>query len=302
MSRPTLFAYPTASGAATTLNLITSQQVVNLLGTGNTVTWGANLYPGTDQGSINGALFRFGSLGTTVGNLDVFLRLSKGGVERGYNTSARPLVFDESSSGTHALRLYEIPVVRVGDVDYFQFKLDISEPNNSRDRYLSLDELRIYTHPVEPSVPPSSPASLGTLRYDLDAGNVLNRVLLDGNRTPVSGASSMEMLVPVSDFHGLNSSEHVFLYALLGELGQSTTDVNPPAGPNNASGWGSGGGAEDWGVITQASNAGGFYFPPDTVIPEPRTAVWVTTLGLLGLGAIVRRRAGAATSSSGPVA
>lgn len=183
-------------------------------------------------------------------------------------------------------------MLTVGGVDFFQFKLNVAEPGSSRFRYLSLDEVRIYTNPTEPSAPPTDPTTLGTLRYDLDAGNALNRVLLDGNRSPGPGASSMEMLVPVSGFHGLNSSHHVFLYALFGELGQSTTDVNPPEGNNNASGWGAHGGAEDWGVVTQASNPDGFYFPPNTIIPEPPWTALVTGLGLLGLGFVVRRWTG----------
>jgi hypothetical protein len=239
------------------------------------LTWGG------DSGEINEALFRFGDLGSGTGNFYPFLRINGTAVERGYNTSTRPLALDEDASWTKKLQLHQVPYLWHGGKRYFQFNLDINEPNN-KNRYLSLDQVKIYTHPTEPTTPPANPDLLGTLRYDMDVGNALNRVLLDGNRTPGSGNSDMEMLIPVDAFLGANTDFFIFLYSVFGELGSSNVT------PGGSGAWANNSGFEEWAIYDKADNPTGvFFFPPGTTItevPEPGHWVLLTGLGLLGVG------------------
>ena len=96
-------------------------------------------------GSVNGALFRqYNSHGAHNSTVQSFLRLDDGGSERGYNTDARPLQFDESRNPrfTHSIRVNDIPLVTIGGVQYRELVLDVNEPG-SRSR-ISLDELQLF--------------------------------------------------------------------------------------------------------------------------------------------------------------
>lgn len=256
-----------------------AQTVVNLLGTGNNVTYGSNTYPGADSGEINEAIFRLGAQGAGTGLFYPFLRLNGTAVERGYNTSSRPLVFDEDASWTKKLQLYQVPYLWQGGKRYFVFNLDVNEPNNIN-RYLSLDQVKIYTHPTEPATPPTNPDFLGTLRYEMDAGNTQNRVLLNGNYSSGSGSSDMEMLVPVDLFGGANTDVFVFLYSVFGELGA----VN--VSPGGTGSWANHSGFEEWAVYTAPPPPGIFFFPPGyeiSVVPEPREWSFLIGMGLVGV-------------------
>ena len=78
--------------------------------------------------------------------IDTFVRIrgDVGGSQQGYNTSDRPLQFDErpGRQNTHALRLGQVPVVTVGGVAYREFLLDINQKSSSSK--LSLDEVRVF--------------------------------------------------------------------------------------------------------------------------------------------------------------
>ena len=62
----------------------------------------------------------------------------------GYNTSERPLQFDENSSPTftHDLALSTVPIVTIGGVEYREFLLDINQTSNNP--LLSLHELQVF--------------------------------------------------------------------------------------------------------------------------------------------------------------
>src|SRR5262245_22268992 len=69
------------------------------------------------SGFINGALFRdITTSPTGSGRIHSFVRVQATGQEQGYNTSYRPLEFDENSSPrfTTDLKLNEVPVVNIG--------------------------------------------------------------------------------------------------------------------------------------------------------------------------------------------
>src|SRR4029453_16175065 len=67
---------------------------------------------------------------TGSGVIDSFVRVSTNETtEQGYNTSARPLEFDENTSATftHDLPLSIVPIVTLGGVEYREFLLDINQ-------------------------------------------------------------------------------------------------------------------------------------------------------------------------------
>lgn len=83
-----------------------------------------------------------------TGLFESFVRIQKDGVEQGYNTSGRPLQFDENSSPTftHDLPLNAVPIVTVDGKTYREFRLDINQNNSTpASALLSLDRVRLFT-------------------------------------------------------------------------------------------------------------------------------------------------------------
>jgi hypothetical protein len=100
-------------------------------------------------GSINGVIFQQynakAPANAANGNVQSFLRLDDGGSERGYNTDARPLQFDESRNAkvTHSIKVSDLPLVTIGGVQYRELVLDVNEPTG-RNSKISLDELQFF--------------------------------------------------------------------------------------------------------------------------------------------------------------
>lgn len=228
------------------------------------------------SGTINGALFNFNEVQPSgTGVFQPFVRMQSHGTQQGYNTSGRPLPFDEQSSPvfTHDLRLGDLASVNVGAGNYYQFALDINESQGGGNSYLSLDAVQIYTSLLGGQTTDNI-ASLGDLRYDLDA-NGDSFVLLDAANSHGSGSSDMTMLIPVDLFVGASADSYVYLYSSFGEQGVV-------GGGANRQVFGSSGGFEEWAALTGSGT---------NVIPEP------ASLGLLGAGALLifgRRRRKAA--------
>jgi hypothetical protein len=219
--------------------------------------------PGAQSGTINGALYEtsdFRSGGTGV--IESFVRLQQSGFERGYNTSGRPVAFNENTSGqfTRDLTLGQIPIRSIDGTDYYEFILDINQTNASP--LLTLLQVKIYTSLVG-SQTTSNVDSLGTLRYNMDGGSD-SQVELDYSRSSGSGQGDMNLYVPVSFFGGAAANQFVYLYSEFGEPGQATND-----------------GFEEWAV----RGAGD---PP--VIPLPTASV-MGLAGLMGVAAVRRRKA-----------
>jgi hypothetical protein len=166
-------------------------------------------------GVINGTRFEttdFRSAGTGV--IQSFVRIQATGTEQGYNTSGRPVAFDENTSGnyTRNLQLGDVPVRVINGVAYKEFLLDINQTNASP--LLSLDQVKIFTSTVG-SQTTNNVASLGTLRYDMDAGGD-SWVKMDYSLASGSGQGDVRMLVPVSDFAGATDNQFVYLYSQFG--------------------------------------------------------------------------------------
>jgi MYXO-CTERM domain-containing protein len=231
-----------------------------------------------ESGEINGAIFNrddFATAGTGV--IEPIVRIDAAGTQatsQGYNTSARPVAYDENTDPnfTRDITLGEIPRVDIGGTLYLQFFLDINEPRGADQEFLSLDLVNIYTNPSNFSDGnnPSDHTMLGTLRYEMSTMLGENQVLLDFTFNPGSGAGDMEMLVPLSNFAGAADSDYLFLYSHFGDF------MFPEFAEED--------GFEEWKIDTRTDT------PPPPVIPLPSAA----GMGLLGLGGVMmtrRRRA-----------
>ncbi len=245
-------------------------------------------------GTINGAVFVVDTddEATGTGVFDPFLRIQASGTERGYNTSyTAKAIFDDKSPAnyTHDIQLQDISTRTSDSVQYYEFFLDINESAGGGNEYLSLDALQLYTSPTGmKSTTTFSPAGdeqhgtlpgLGTLRYNLDAGDsiVLLDFLLIGSG---SGRADMTALIPVSLFDGAAGTDYVYLYSYFGGLGTTGRGAAKKD-------WGASDGFEEW-AHEEAPPT-----PVVVVVPEPMTACGLC-LGVLGLAGYLRRRVAAA--------
>ena len=198
-------------------------------------------------GAANGALFwraDFQSAGTGV--IDPFVRIqhdngpsnndhSPEGQEQGYNTSGRPVQYDELTDPnfTRDLLFGEIPTVEIEGVFYKQFLLDINEPNGGGQNLLSLDMINIYTSDTGGQTGLEN--TLGDLRWSLGDFLDENVVLLDYNLNSGSGQGDMQLYVPLANFGGVSDDTFVYFYSYFGAFMPSDYDSRA--------------GFEEWAVI-----------------------------------------------------
>jgi hypothetical protein len=193
---------------------------------------------------------------TGTGNIDSFVRISSNaGTEQGYNTSGRPVPFDENTSPTFTrdLQLSAVPIVNIGGTNYREFLLDINQTSN--DPLLSLDEVRVY-QAATGGINSNTFAGLGTAIYDMDAGGADNWVKLNYNLNSGSGSGDMLLYVPTSLF---GAGQFVYLYSEFGEHNANND------------------GFEEWAVRTAS-----------TTVPEPGMLL-LLGVGLVGVTAVRRR-------------
>jgi len=205
------------------------------------------------EGFINGALFWEGSVHPAgSGVILPFVRIGTNKeIEQGYNTDARPVQFDEKTDPnfTRSLLLSDVPIITIDGIDYREFFLDINEPASYNKSKISLDELEIY---LGERGDLNDYPNLGELKYDLDAGETDNWIMLDYNlNSGGSGWSDMFTYIPDSLFTGQN--EYVYLYSIFGEKE-----------PNNNN-------YEEWGA------------DPDVPAAVPEPATMLLGSGLIGL-------------------
>ena len=141
----------------------------------------------------------------------------------------------------------------------------------SIDRFLSLDDVKIFTSTTANPSSEALPVNLGTLRYDMDAG-ADSVVVLDYTLNPGSGQYDMELRVPVGNFAGALPTDYVHLYSKFGVLGVNPGTVQGTALPNGD--YGVSDGFEEW-----ARN------PTTTTIRVPDGGATVMLLGL-GIAAL----------------
>ncbi|HSH38960.1 MAG TPA: hypothetical protein VK993_09255 [Chthoniobacterales bacterium] len=176
----------------------------------------------SDSGTINGARFDvIFQQPTGTGVIDPFLRIQgtgNAGEEQGYNTSGRPTAFDEKTDPNFTRNItfsdLQSTTTTLNGITYFQILLDVNEPNGSKS-LITLDSLQLYTS-AQGSQTTSNVSSLGTLRYDLDAGGD-NSVIIDASRNSGSGSGDIYIYIPTANFAGTSPSDFVYLYAAFGQ-------------------------------------------------------------------------------------
>ncbi len=196
---------------ASTASAMTLANVIDLRSTAST-------------GSANGALF-YQNLGqlTGTGSYDPFLRLQNSPVEQAFNTDYRsgglaPLNAISDPSYTRSLTLGSLQAVNVNGKDYYAFSLLINQQGSGAARYLSLDQLKLYTA----GSGSLSDLSAATLRWDMDKG-MESTVYLDGLASTGS-TDDMQVLIPTSAFAGVDPTTYVYLYSKFGATGGMGAD------------------------------------------------------------------------------
>lgn len=203
------------------------------------------LYTSDAQVTANGALFAVTDVQPTgTGVIDPFLTIQRTGTEQGYNTEGKFQFDEKRQTYTNALPLNSLQSVTINGVEYYQFLLDINEPNNDPENLLSLNEVQLYLGNTD------SPTALvkngdfngfktpSTLVYDLDgAGD--KTIELDYSLNSGSGSGDMYMYVQKSLFDDAFANtgyQYVYLYSAFGDPNGSAAGFEEWAalkGPNN---------------------------------------------------------------------
>ena len=172
------------------------------------------------SGFINGAFFdvnRDRPTGTGVYN--PFLTIQANGMEQGYNSSIGNFDTKREPQWNHEIRFSDLQQTTINGIAYFGFSVDVNEPNSANKSTISLERLQVFTSATlqnNQSVGANGEfsGSLGTLRYNLDAG-ANNSVLYD-DRNSGSGSGDIDIYIPVSLFAGVQANDYVYMYQMWG--------------------------------------------------------------------------------------
>ena len=242
---------------------------IDLSAAGTTVTSGVDGTIWTNTNLVQSA-------GTGV--LDPFLRIQANNTETGMNTDAQTPP-DDTKAGiwTHSITVGDLQVVTKGGIDYYVFSLDINEPNNDPDRFLSIDSLAIFG---QTGSDPSAPVDLNknniTSLADVDLFpnleivyrlGIANTLILDYSLFAGSGLGyDMALLIPVTEFANLATDSRLVFAVGYGGAGGTVL------------GSGAADGFEEWAFLPGAA----------AVVPEPGVLA-LLAIALFAAGAALRR-------------
>jgi len=164
-------------------------------------------------------------------------------IEQGYNTSGGLPLNDLRNHWNVDVQKKDLGSVNIGGTSYYVFNLDANETGQGTiNRFLSIDNIRIYTSPTG-SQTTSNPDALGTLRYRLNSSltsplsNEGNWVKIDASRNDItgqvtSGSGSADLLVyiPTSTLDGAAADDFVYFYTMMGAHYQIDPGTGAEAG------------------------------------------------------------------------
>ncbi|BCX47203.1 hypothetical protein HAHE_11110 [Haloferula helveola] len=225
------------SGRADSAVLNFTNTTVNGIGQ-STVTVQSTTYV---AGTINNAIFRRpissdDSKSGSGGFRDLYTVDSNSGAESGYN---RDGVMDSKAANGF------FPEITVGDLVAdstglaYVFAIDTNEAGNATDKFISLDDFRIYVGgPTAPSPLPQDFAGvdsqLGVNVYAMNETGQDNHVLLDYSLYSGSGQMDLFVIVPKVFFDGFALDSQVYIYTEFGSYGDAP-GFDPSAGPEQVS-------------------------------------------------------------------
>src|SRR4051812_3817711 len=176
------------------------------------------------SGTANGALFQTNNDHPTgTGVYNPFLTVQNDPWEQGYNSSTGNFDTKREPQWNHEIRFSDLQVTNINGTAYFGFSVDINEPGGNKS-WISLDALRVYTSSSLQSSTSTDAngffnGSLGTLRYDLGA----NQVLYDDQNTG-SGGGDLNIYIPVSLFAGTQANDYIYMYQRWGNSNTNTSN------------------------------------------------------------------------------
>ena len=216
---------------------------------------------------------------TGTGVFNPFLTLQSAGsqkAEQAYHTIGRvgsqpPLDALRNHWNTD-LTFGALQQVTVDGHQYYLFELDANEPGQgTTSRYMSLDNIRIYTSPIGGQTP-ANPDSLGVLRFALNPlGAYNNWVKIDSALGPTAGSGDSDLFVyiPSSAFAGVSASDFVYFYNLNGAHWRTDSGTGAEAG------------FEEWRALLGSNDI--------PAVPDASTTLSLLGIALLGLESLRRK-------------
>ena len=172
---------------------------------------------------VNGAYFGQSYLQPAgSGVFDPFLTVQAKGMSQGYNSSTGNFDTKREPTFNHEIQIANLNTVTLNGASYYSFVIDVNEPNSTTTA-ISLEQLKIFTSStIQRSSSTDSNGvfngSLGTLRYNLDAGtnsaNSNSVFYVDQNRG--SGQADIAYYIPTSLFAGAKPTDYVYTYQQFG--------------------------------------------------------------------------------------
>jgi hypothetical protein len=175
----------------------------------------------TGSGEINGAIFTTNfTQPAGSGVIDPFLTLQNTPIEQGYNGTNHNFDTKRVPQYNQPLTLSMLAEVTVNATTYYQFVVDVNEPNTTGGRTLSLDMLSVWTSStVQKSTSTDANGlfngSLGTLVYDMSPNFGDNNVLYNDANSG-SGQADIAIYIPTAYFAGALGTDYLYMYQAWG--------------------------------------------------------------------------------------